>query len=215
MKIRTSLILLATFASGLSLSTINTFAEDSDAPKIKVGDKWVYQETDVITNTPTHRLTWVVTEALDKTYTVNVTSSNGNSIVDVYDFNQNAMQFGQYTYTPNDGTGVLDKTKPGASWRHSFTWRDTDKGVGGKSETDGKCTANESVTVPAGTFDALKCITIIKMHAPNGGPLIWETTITSWYSPKTIHWIKRLTEFRNHGHLATNKMQELTDYHLN
>lgn len=216
MKISTNLILLATFASGLSVSTITAFGEDTDAPKIKTGDKWIYQETDSITNTPTSRLIWVVTEALDKTYSVNVEASNGNSIVDVYDYKQNGIQFGQFSYTPNDGTGVPANAMPGASWKHSFTWRDTDKGQGGRSETDGRCRTKESVTVAAGTFDdALKCITIIRSHAANEGPVNWETTITSWYSPKTIQWIKRLTEVRNHGHLATSKMQELIEYHVN
>ena len=122
MKILTRLILLATFASGLSLSNIAAFAEDIEAPKIKTGDKWDYQETDTITNTPTNHITWLVTEALDKSYTMNVSASNGNSIVDVFDYNENGVQFGQYSYNPNDGTGVTVNAKPGASWKRSFTW---------------------------------------------------------------------------------------------
>jgi len=171
MKIGTRLILLAMIANGLSFSTIATFAEDTNTPKIQTGDKWIYQETDRITNTPTARITWVVTEALDKTYTVNVTSSNGSSIVDVYDYNLNEIQSGQFTDSPNDGAGVADK-KPGVSWKHSFIWRDTDKGVGGKSQMEGRCPIKETVTVPAGTFDTLKCFTKLRTHPSNSGPVI-------------------------------------------
>ena len=191
-----------------------TLAEDAAPAKIAVGDKWVYQETDNITKSPTRTITWVVTETADKTYTITANTSKDQHNVDLYDYNGNGVEYNDVTYAPNDGTGLPPGAKPGTTWKQSYTWRNSQKGNGGKARADGKCDSNEQVTTPAGTFDTLKCTVTLDIGATTGGVKEREIVQTSWYSPKTLRPVQREVVNKEHGHLASDVTQQLTEYHL-
>jgi len=202
------------FTSAHADDTNQTAKTSPDQPKIAAGQTWTYQNTDLITKAPSDQTVWTITEANDKTYTIKATFPNGSSALDVYDLNSNGIQYNAFKYSPNDGSGMPDGAKPGTTWKRSFTWRNSDKGNGGKADANGKCIDNEKITVAAGDFDTLKCTVTLQYRASNAGPVIFQDEITVWYAPEVLRYARREYVEKVRGQISLHKLEELSDYDL-
>ncbi len=192
----------------------NVYADDVPA-KIQIGDQWTYDETNDITGAPNGRLLMTVTETGDKDFTVHIGSPNNNGgYLIIFDYDWNAKEQAQTKMTPHDGRGAPHDAKVGTSWNTNFTWKDMNKGGGGKGQATGKCVSDEKLEVQAGTFDTLKCVTVIKIKPPGGGPAVTETEITTWFAPQTLRWARRKFVTRERGHVSESRTHELIAYEL-
>jgi len=208
---------ICAISAALALSMTLALGGETQPPafKVHVGDIWTYKETDDIESTAHPNLVMAVTEATDKQFTVRVRAANatgGNLIV--FDYDWNAIQQGSIVYAPNDGRGAPSNADVGSEWKSTFKWKALNAGGGGRGEATGKCLAKEQIETGAGTFDALKCVNVIKVKPPSGAGVATETEITTWYAPKTLRWAKRTFVTKIGGHVTESKTQELLSFEL-
>ena len=200
-----------------STPSVAAFAESeaSNSTKLAVGDQWTYQETNDLTGTATSMLTITVTEVASKDFTVRVSAPNTNaSYIMVFDDDWNARVQDQAKFNPHDGTGIPHDPKIGTTWRTLFSWQDLAKGMDGKGTATGQCTRNESVTTQIGTFATLKCVVTVRAKSRNGGPVVREDEITTWYAPTTRRWAKREFTTKIRGRVSEKRTQEIVSFDL-
>jgi len=122
--------------------------------------------------------------------------------------------------TSMDGVTLPGKVNPGDKWSQNFTMEGTvtvgGRGIAAKDQVAFSCTAagTESVTVPAGTFNAvhMDCtsnITIIITMNGTDAPRTVSTTSTMWYAPG-VGMVKSDNVINGSG----NSTLELTAYHI-
>ncbi|HXF84582.1 MAG TPA: hypothetical protein VNK49_04265 [Anaerolineales bacterium] len=114
-----------------------------------------------------------------------------------------AGQTSEFTTTSQSGVTLPAIINSGDTWSQSTTIEGTNLISGltaqAKNEFTSNCTAEgiEAVTVPAGTFDAVKitCNTnmtiTVQMEGISPPPISMSGTTTSWYAPG-VGWIKSL-----------------------
>jgi len=208
---------ICSMAAPLLLFMTHAVAAETQPPvvKIRVGDIWTYKETDDIESAAHPNLVFAVTEATDKQFTVRVRAVNAAAgYLIVFDYDWNAIQQGATVYTPNDGRGAPGNADVGSEWRSAFKWKTLNAGGGGRGEATGKCLAREQIETGAGTFDALKCVNVVKVKPPNGAGVATETEITTWYVPKTLRWARRTFVTKFGGHVTESRTQELLSFEL-
>lgn len=125
----------------------------------------------------------------------------------------------EFTATANSGLTFPANPQPGDSWTQSVTLEGTQTingfNVPTKNETSTSCTAIgiETVTVAAGTFEALRVDCVIQMIisvVADGNPFstTLNTTSASWYAPN-VGMVKSVTSGN-----GLDSVTELTSYSL-
>lgn len=77
---------------------------------------------------------------------------------------------------------------PGKTWTAEVRWQIPDISQAGRSEVEGKIGDWEQVTVPAGTYRAIKVDVTVRAIGRLG--LNDTTTVTYWYSPQVNRFVK-------------------------
>jgi len=137
-----------------------------------------------------------------------LTASNVNLVIDT----QNAS-----------GITYPSEILPGSTWTHTLDYTGTMDLNGEPAEASGDTTYNytavevESITVPAGTFDAMKVevVTTINIKAVFQGvevPLTVTSTATNWYA-QGVGWIKTVSSVDMAG-IASTDTVELQSYSI-
>lgn len=193
-------------------------AADDDAlvlwPQVKVGDRWTYRLTD---------------EASVKIYDLKVTFVGQDAIQAVSTIRGTGQEI-DTTWTPewnavNDRltgsffpeSGLLRfPLKPGRRYTSEYEVArpHTRDSFRAKNTLAVSVVGWQEVTVPAGTFRALKIDapgTYERLDVRRRGPL----RVTLWYAPEVRRWVKRTFENRAPGgRLLRHESQELVEYRL-
>jgi hypothetical protein len=113
-----------------------------------------------------------------------------------------------------NGVTIPAEITPGQTWSYSLDYTGSVEMAGAAGEAQGNAASSmnalgmESVTVPAGTFDAMKIVasTTMDIQATYQGitaPLTLTTTSTVWFAPN-VGWVK----MENNGNLQGSQFTE-------
>jgi hypothetical protein len=177
------------------------------------GDHWTYETRDEITGDVKATATNVVTEvtAAAISLRVNIVGKPNAGYV-TYDHSWNALNSGDWRYTPNDGTGVRLPLAVGKKWTFQSANSNSTQGLSFKRSGTSMVTAQESITTSAGTFDTFKIETSYSMRNANDPTKKFDFKLVTWYAPAINHWVKRISTTRSVGNLRDNSSVELVEY---
>lgn len=86
---------------------------------------------------------------------------------------------------------------PGKTWKEEVKWQVPDLSLPGKTEVEGKLGNWEDVTVPAGTFHAIRGEVTNRVIGREGAHD--QISITYWYAPKVNRFVKYRYESNTEG----------------
>ncbi len=187
-------------------------AEDAVAA-VQVGDRWSYDVKDEITGFPGDAYTFVVTEISPQEIVtaITLTGKPGTGLV-VFDHQWNRIISGVWKYKPNDGYGIAWPLAVGKEWKSELTGRNGQSGAAIKVTSRSKVTAQESITISAGTFDTFKIEKQMQEFSasdPSHGAMI---DAVMWYAPQINHWVRRTMTTKVDRRLRSNQSEELVAY---
>ncbi len=163
----------------LAASSGLAFAQSTDRPEWKVGDRWVFRGVE----NP---------GAKESRWTREVVSQLANGNLEVLFANGNRVAF-------DPEANSLDKRGPEYTWRRfkfpmsvGMSWKHERTINGGTEKSSWKVLAREKITVPAGTFDCFKVEGEAfrdRTGVARGSKLFWtgHTRTTYWYCP-VVKW---------------------------
>jgi hypothetical protein len=172
------------------------------APAVKVGDRWLFKRTDRVERVEDKRVgevSWEVLAADDKTYDIQSTIKGRESEATktVYSREGGILTRGVTKFDPMEPYLAFPLDQ-GKEWggRYRFPSAQTSETV--DAELHGKAVGWESVTVPAGTFKALK-ITYTGRWGMMRGPyrIGGEYVRSGWYVPEIRQFARY--EFKVYG----------------
>jgi hypothetical protein len=180
-----------------------------DAPDIKVGDRWVYNEIDLYKKEKTGTMTLQVVSKSRDEVRATVTTASGTR-EDVFDGEWNSRIRDGRTYTPFYPSYAFP-LEVGKTWTAKVTYPNRTRDGENRVETTGIVVGWESITVPAGTFNALKIRhdgrwQNVRTLKTNSGI----STTTIWYVPEVRRYVKY--EYDDGYNKEGN---ELAEYKLN
>lgn len=207
------------FCFGLSLVMLlwlscgNTFAQAIERPEVHVGDQWKYRVTDSIGKKELFQYTSQIVDLNDKEIVTQVTWSHAPNRKGTHLYNR------AWNLIDNE-RGRLDPFLPqfkfplraGASWTQSYQDIDIRTGAVTHCVAIVKMDAMESVTVPAGTFTAMKIIADLGIQKSSADGTSFQDTVTIWYSKEANRLVKSEHQRFTDGKLSTRTTQELVQY---
>jgi hypothetical protein len=196
--------LLAAGAAALSLASA-CYAEPQEIPKppIEAGEHWTYQrmdyETGKVIGNYTLEVTFVGKSAIQG---VNISRSERENDV-TYTAEWNSVSTPTRVFLPE--RHWLDfPLRVGKKWNGDFEMlRPRDGSFHVKFEREVTVVGWEDVTVPAGTFHALKIVSEGPAQRVDRS-LSFRSRNTLWYAPEVKRWVKQISEnsrddFRTHN----------------
>jgi uncharacterized caspase-like protein len=189
-----------------------------ERPDIRVGDKWKYQITDSYTGerkivsfeVVRVNENYIYTQSEPTPYAVtDLASSEGT--IDVWDRNWNLLRKGDFEYDPFYPS-LRFPIEAGSSWSGAVIF---DLGSGVRMNHDLRAQVNgwERVTVPAGSFDAVK-ITLrgdyqVRKSGQKGTGAVNDTI---WYAPAIRQIIRKTIQNLPFGYSAGSVSRAAYDY---
>jgi len=163
-----------------------------ERPEIRVGDRWEYVVTDRYTDAKSALATEVVTVTGNRIYTRTgggaVESGGRNEVIEVWDRDWNLLRQGSVEFTPNYPTGQFPLSE-GSKWSGRVTIL-----YAGPAplhqEFEARAEGWERVTVPAGTFDAIR-ISVRGHFSVTGVAASGDVTDVYWYAPAVRQFVKK------------------------
>lgn len=202
--IRATAAVPSTFALVLALFAGSALAQKAELPAVKVGDRWSFVVYYTVPSTTPNRA-WAITsvtagqiegtengEPLKLTPELNVIDSPRHS-----GSNPKALAF---------------PLEVGKRWRYENHWLFKPKGSRGSTVVDVAVVGHETVTVPAGRFDAFRLVARGSLHgtSPINSQYAGETSETYWYAPTARAIVKSVA---HNPYLGTSTV-ELVEYRL-
>ncbi len=167
-------------------------------PPIRVGDTYIYESTDPDGKDPSLKTRRTVTSTQGKVVLSSISLDSKNAKARYLHFNQ---KWNLLATRNADGSG-LDYSPPlkyydfplfpGKTWQQTTTETNTKTGATRIHTVSGVVGAWETVSVPAGTFRAIKVSLQTELFDPNTGERIPGTDV-SWYVPEVRRSVKSLT----------------------
>jgi hypothetical protein len=189
-------------------------AQPAEPPNdaIRVGDGWVYDRRDDLSGSPIGTFTSLVTEVSPQEIVtqINYRGKNGRGLV-VFDHDWNRTLDNNIKYKPNDGHGVRLPLAVGKDWRLEYTFSNAKNGVNMKATSLSKVVAQESVTTPAGTFDAFKIDRQVKEFNVADPSKLIESQWLMWFAPQINHWVRRTTIVKAEKRVRATTTDELVE----
>lgn len=191
-----------------------------EGPAVRVGDVWIYNKLEgwnkVLEDISVVRVTRVAAEGISMEAT-GLDGSNLARIERTADFNLVRIQAPKYTkttlpYYPNFSFPLW----AGKTWKGKVAFESTDQpGKEVEAELEARVVGFESVTVPAGTFLALK----IELGGPYRAKNMegsWTGRIedTLWYSPQVRNAVRYEYKDTVGTSLYNHEIHELKDFWL-
>jgi hypothetical protein len=203
---------LAIFALTLAGWTPPSAAQVAEPEPVHVGDRWSYDVKDDLTGDLRHSVTVVVVEVGDKEITTRVTiRGKDRPQTMVFDRDWGRIDDGAWKLNPA-GIGIKKPLQVGKEWRSDANAMNLQSGVAFRASGVAKVTAEEKVTTPAGTFDAYRIDTTVRLVNTRDQTKSSTWTFVFWYAPAVNRWVKRKTESRYEGRLRDSYVEELTEY---
>jgi hypothetical protein len=177
------------YASGAEAAAAKTGATEADAlaiakPALHSGDVWIDR---IKGGDREFRIEAVHGDTMEVNFwgAEETTDPNLNIIV----YRSLTDSSSEPTVSSKPGMWFVFPLYPGKTWVSDFDWEQRGAApVKGKGEDRGKAIGWEEVTVPAGTFRALK-VEVTSRFFGKGG-MADEATATFWYSPKVNRFVK-------------------------
>ncbi len=191
-----------------------------EGPAVKAGDVWIYNKLDgwnnVLEDISVVRVKRVAAEGIFMEAT-GLDGSNLARIQRTADFNLVRIEAPKFTkttlpYYPNFSFPLW----VGKTWKGKVAFESTDQpGKEVRAELDGRVVGYESVTVPAGTFFALK----IELSGPYRASNLegsWTGRIedTLWYAPQVRNAVRYEYKDTTGAALYNHEIHELVKYWL-
>ena len=195
-------------------------AERIEGPTVKVGDVWIYNKLEgwnnILEDISVVRVKRVGPEGIFMEAT-GLDGSNPALIQRTADFNLVRIQAPKFTkttlpYYPNFSFPLW----VGKTWKGKVAFESTEQpGKEGHAELEGRVVGFESVTVPAGTFFALK----IELGGPYRARNLegsWTGRIedTLWYAPQVRNAVRYEYKDTTGTSLYNHEIHELVDFWL-
>ncbi|MEK7681859.1 MAG: caspase family protein, partial [Chloroflexota bacterium] len=167
-----------------------------ERPDVRVGDQWKYVVTDLYTNLKSAVATEVTTVTQNRIYsrsaqtalaTADLTAAAGT--IDVWDRDWNQLRSGVTEYSPFYPTFRFP-LEAGTSWSGNVTF-DAGGGITLTHQVTAEVTGWERVTVPAGTFDAVKILLRGYFHATGVAQGTGTVNDVVWYVPSVRSFVRK------------------------
>lgn len=151
-------------------------------PEVKVGDQWTIEERDPYSNTVRRTYEEVVDGVAPDKLSISYDGKAGGVAT------RDLTLLENYRFSYDNGYQLLKFPMDiGGKWNFKTKWANKETGSSGTAEFSVEVLEKEKITVPAGTFDALRLRAKGYMYA--GGT--WVVTITYWYSPEVKRIVKQ------------------------
>jgi len=185
-----------------------------ERPDVRLGDRWTYRVTNLLnktTRSSTLETTAVTASRIETRRTAGDGTTADQGVVEEWDRDWNLLQAAGVQFKPSYPTFrfPLEKDK---SWSGSVSW--TGSGVTTQHDLKLRVAGWERVTVPAGSFDAIRVNVRGYIHTTTGSGF-GQGTIkdTMWYAPAIRQIVKHEIDqqiFRSS--FIRNERWELTHY---
>jgi hypothetical protein len=192
-----------------------------DAPTLKVGDSWTYDRTDGWKNLKEYTTVVVVTEVSDTESRSEGKRSDNGQVATVFrnkDLNRVRTEVGDRRFLAEPYYPLYSfPLETGKSWEKEVTFTRSYDDWKVVSKMKGQVLGWEKVSVPAGTFEALK-IVLSGSYNGSGGPNTggagrWtgQQSETIWYAPEVRNAVKSVYEDGG-ARSITKTILELVEY---
>ncbi len=201
---------------GLSVFVAGAFAQaaENDNPDVHVGDRWLWQHTNGLSNEKDFtQIEDVVGVSDSEIRTRNRIKGKPGSGIAAYTREWNPVDVISAKYEPY----LKDFSFPlqvGKKWDADADKMLFSNGKHGKFFLKGKVVSLEKITVPAGTFDAYKINVILDASGTDEDANIGHTIETYWYAPSVKRYVKLINEFSRDGRVRSNDVYELLEFSL-
>lgn len=206
--------LLAAGVLCLGLLSTQAQAESASSPDVHVGDRWAWQHINGMANEKDYTLIEDVVEVSATEIRTRIRRRGvvGN-VIATYSKEWNPVDMANAQYDP-----YLKRYSfplhAGASWDG-----DADKIVlsnhrHGRFSVHGQVESVETVTVPAGTFQAYKVVVDAAAIGTNEDANVGMTREIHWYAPQIKHEIRMETSFIKDGRVRSKDIHELIEYRV-
>lgn len=194
-------------------ASTETASQQEEMADPQIGDHWTYEVRDEITGDLKLMVTHTITDVSATEISVRqATLGKPGTGFMTYDRSWSLINNGLWRSTPNDGMGIRAPLEVGKSWPVKSTGFNTSSGVGSKITGTSKVTAKETVTTPAGTFEAYKVETSVQSRNTNDATKKIQAEQQTWYAPAINHWVRRTFVSKSEGRVRTRSSVELVEY---
>lgn len=208
--------LLAIVAAAMWPCVIGAQSPEAPDEGVRVGDRWVFDRRDELSNLPKDTYTRIVTAVSDKEIITDFyVRGNPAKTVMIFDRGWGLIDNSTAKYKPDNGQGVRLPLTIGKSWRSEYDEKGHNTGANLHGSAISKVTAQESLTTPAGIFDTFKIETQIRAFPPSDPAKLWELQMVRWYAPQANHWVRDTYVVRFDKRTRISTSAELIDFSRN
>lgn len=198
-------------ATAAPAGATRSFAGSSAMPK--VGDTWTYHLTERdYSNKKESRFRRTVESITDTE--VRMRANNGDLVVYNHDGNLVRREYRKgevRTWEPYQPL-LKHPLGPGTTWEQKYVFKRADFQV--ENDASSTVVGWENVTVPAGTFKALK-ISYVSWYRRTDNNARGRTGINLWFAPEVRRWVRlEVLERGNSGTIYTDSTEELVAYNI-
>lgn len=202
-------MVLTMSSSGAALAQ----SPDDAANPVRIGDYWTYDTKDEITGNKTRTFTGTISEITPAEIVTHLTfRGNNRTSVVTFDHQWNRTVNGEFRFKPNDGHGVQFPLAVGKEWRSEYVASNVKTGVNLKGSYLSKIVGQETLTLPAGSFETFKIERQVRDYNAADPSRSTETQFTLWYAPQINHWVRRTIVTRVEKRLRSNATDELIEF---
>lgn len=185
----------------------------SSAPDVHVGDNWKFRTLDGFTNETQFEATHRVVEINDREIVIELHNlSKDKTALRYFTREWNAVDTDDGKYDPYYPEFKFPLAA-GTTWSEKYTWISS-AGVASSGYVTAKVSAQEKVTVPAGTFDAYRIDRDQEVRGNNETAVVTNTHFTTWYAPAVRRFVRREWTVTRDGRVRSKTTMELVEYTL-
>jgi hypothetical protein len=188
-------------------------AQTVDIAGVLPGDRWVYELKDEISGDLKSTTTVVVIDVSEKEINTRVSVRGAaRPLQFVFDRDWNRIDDSIWKYRPSDGTGIRPPLQVGQDWRFENKATHFQNGTALSTSGQSKVVGEEQVTTAAGTFDAFKIETTMRLVNSNDQTKAAMVTSSWWYAPSINRWVRKTYTVKIEGRLRDSHTEELVEY---
>jgi hypothetical protein len=183
-----------------------------EKPDVHIGDTWSYRQTDGFTDEVTAEFSRRVTGLSDTEITSQQEMKDGkNKRMIWFDRNWNLIDNGNGQYAPS--LDLIDfPLHAGDTWKHQYKGVILKTGARFVCYVTGKFIGSESVTVPAGTFEAGRIETNVECRAEDANATVTRFRNIDWWTPGVNRPVRAEESVIANGRVRRKSVVELVDY---
>jgi len=182
-------------------------------PTVHVGDVWKYNRMDGFTNEVLHEYVRRVVAVSDSEITIRQETKGQEGVVIIaYDPFWNVIDDGSFKYEPSNGINSFPAII-GKVMKKEYRVKNLKTGSFAACRVSGQYVGWEKVTVPAGTFNALRLEDEIECRGTDAEAAINRTAHKSWYAPVVNRLVRMEEQTTRDGRIRNKQAAELVGYY--